>query len=241
MSDVVAKQTIQATVNNSASINGQTNVPVIRYVKDTDLYPVIDQYIVEHDISNSPVKYVHSPDDDGNVINLRDLESGTYVLDGRFIGFQKDDRTTMVGFHWGFPVVIGRTETKTYLQCLYPPQNTVQYVEISDEGFYRNDMKLEYAMVGKMSTISLLASNWTVVDGTNNMQYKQTVYLNGVSTKHKVDLLPTPEQMQNLLISEISLQIVNEGTAGQVTAYAIGAKPTIDYSIQTLLTEVNSE
>ena len=45
MSDVVAKRTIQATVNNSASINGQTNVPVIRYVKDTDLYPVIDQYI----------------------------------------------------------------------------------------------------------------------------------------------------------------------------------------------------
>ena len=47
MSDVVAKQTIRATVNNSASINGQTNIPVIRYVKDTDLYPVIDQYILE--------------------------------------------------------------------------------------------------------------------------------------------------------------------------------------------------
>lgn len=52
MSDVVAKQTIHATVNNSASINGHTNVPVIRYVKDTDLYPVIEQYIVEHEISN---------------------------------------------------------------------------------------------------------------------------------------------------------------------------------------------
>ena len=52
MSDVVAKQTIHATVNNSASINGRTNVPVIRYVKDTDLYPVIEQYIVEHEISN---------------------------------------------------------------------------------------------------------------------------------------------------------------------------------------------
>lgn len=52
MSDVVAKQTIHATVNNSASINGHTNVPVIRYVKDTDLYPAIEQYIVEHEISN---------------------------------------------------------------------------------------------------------------------------------------------------------------------------------------------
>lgn len=50
MSDVVAKRTIQATIKNSASINGQTNVPVIRYVKDTDLYPVIEQYIVEHEI-----------------------------------------------------------------------------------------------------------------------------------------------------------------------------------------------
>lgn len=52
MSDVVAKRTIQATIKNSASINGQTNVPVIRYVKDTDLYPAIEQYIVEHEISN---------------------------------------------------------------------------------------------------------------------------------------------------------------------------------------------
>ena len=51
MSDVVAKQTIHATVNNSASINGHTNVPVIRYVKDTDLYPVIEQYIVEMEAS----------------------------------------------------------------------------------------------------------------------------------------------------------------------------------------------
>lgn len=52
MSDVVVKRTIQAIVKNSASINGQTNVPVIRYVKDTDLYPAIEQYIVEHEISN---------------------------------------------------------------------------------------------------------------------------------------------------------------------------------------------
>ena len=52
MSDVVAKRTIQAIIKNSASINGQTNVPVIRYVKDTDLYPAIEQYIVEHEISN---------------------------------------------------------------------------------------------------------------------------------------------------------------------------------------------
>lgn len=52
MSDVVAKRTIQAIIKNSAFINGQTNVPVIRYVKDTDLYPAIEQYIVEHEISN---------------------------------------------------------------------------------------------------------------------------------------------------------------------------------------------
>lgn len=52
MSDVVAKRTIQAIIKNSASINGQTNVPVIRYVKDTDLYPAIEQYIVEHEILN---------------------------------------------------------------------------------------------------------------------------------------------------------------------------------------------
>lgn len=95
------------------------------------------------------IKYLESPDADGNPIYLRDLESGTYILRGRFIGYSiPDGATRVVSFSYGFPVVIGRTEEKTYLQCLYPPQNTVQYAEITDTDFIRGDRKLLYVPDG---------------------------------------------------------------------------------------------
>lgn len=95
------------------------------------------------------VTYLESPDKDGNLVRLRDLESGTYILQGRFIGYSiPDGATRVVSFSYGFPVVIGRTEEKTYLQCLYPPQNTLQYAEITDTTFERSDRKMLYAPNG---------------------------------------------------------------------------------------------
>lgn len=70
MSDVVAKRTIQAIIKNSASINGQTNVPVIRYVKDTDLYPAIEQYIVEHEIGGIDISGVSV----GQIIKIAEVD-----------------------------------------------------------------------------------------------------------------------------------------------------------------------
>lgn len=99
--------------------------------------------------ANCHVTYLESPDADGNYVYLRDLESGTYILQGRFIAYSiPDGATRFVSFSYGFPVVIGRTEEKTYLQCLYPPQNTVQYAEITDTTFERSDRKLLYVPDG---------------------------------------------------------------------------------------------
>lgn len=39
---------VEATMGNSASVSGQPGMPVIRYVKDADLYSAIDGYMDEH-------------------------------------------------------------------------------------------------------------------------------------------------------------------------------------------------
>lgn len=96
-----------------------------------------------NNIANAPIKYVKSPDADGNTIIIRDLDSGTYVLDGSFYLFKTDTASQIANFGWGFPVVIGKTEAKTYVQVLYPPRNTIQYVEITDDGFYQNNITLD--------------------------------------------------------------------------------------------------
>lgn len=96
-----------------------------------------------NNITNAPIKYVKSPDADGNYVIVRNLESGTYVLDGSFYLFKTDTASQIANFKWGFPVVIGKTTATTYVQVLYPPRNTIQYVEITDDGFYQNNVTLD--------------------------------------------------------------------------------------------------
>lgn len=84
----------------------------------------------------------------------------------------------------------------------------------------------------KTTTVTILAANWT---GEVN-PWSQVVTVNGVTENSKVDLQPTALQIVSLQNDEISLMLQND--AGVVTAWAIGNKPTEDYTMQVLITEV---
>lgn len=86
-----------------------------------------------------------------------------------------------------------------------------------------------------VKTISLPAANWT---GSGSI-YSQTVEMTGITSFSKVDLLPSPEQLRELLLAEISLTTANSD--GSITVFAIGAVPTSDYQMQALVTEVTIE
>ena len=86
--------------------------------------------------------------------------------------------------------------------------------------------------MSKLTTITLSASNWT---GANS-PYSQVVTCNGVNVNSKLDLQPTPQQIVYLQDAEISLMLTN--TNGTVTAWAIGNKPTVDMTMDVLITEV---
>lgn len=86
----------------------------------------------------------------------------------------------------------------------------------------------------KLTSITMLAANWS---GTSN-PWSQVVQCNGVNVNSKLDLQPTPNQIVELQDAEISLMLTNN--QGTVSAWAIGNKPTKDYTIDVLITEVES-
>lgn len=83
-----------------------------------------------------------------------------------------------------------------------------------------------------MSELSLRASGWT---GTES-PYSQVVEVSGVTANSKVDLNPTGEQLNSLATNRTILNTANDN--GTVTVYAIGNKPTEDYTMQATITEV---
>ena len=85
----------------------------------------------------------------------------------------------------------------------------------------------------KISEVTLRAERWV---GGDNL-YSQVVNIVGVTENSQVDLTPTVEQLS--IFYEKELTFVTENEDGVVTVYAIGQKPTHDYTIQVTITEVD--
>lgn len=88
------------------------------------------------------------------------------------------------------------------------------------------------AAMPKMTTITMPSNAWA---GSSN-PYSQVVSCSGVNVNSKLDLQPTPAQIVALQDAEISLMLTNNN--GVVTAWAIGGKPTVNYTMDVLITEV---
>jgi hypothetical protein len=81
--------------------------------------------------------------------------------------------------------------------------------------------------------ISIYADKWV---GTES-PYSQVVDVPGVTERSQVDLTPSVEQLSIFYNKDLAFVTENEG--GIVTVYAIGQKPTNDYTMQATITEVN--
>lgn len=90
-------------------------------------------------LTGLPIKYVESLDTENKLI-LRDFESGTYILYGKFKPFASSTGT--MTFSTGMLVSVIKTTDITYVQVFYSKSNTIQYLEITDEAYTRKDAKL---------------------------------------------------------------------------------------------------
>ena len=85
----------------------------------------------------------------------------------------------------------------------------------------------------KIGEVTLLASAWAGEDRL----YHQVVEIEGVTENSQVDL--TPDVQQLMIFYEKDLTFVAENEGGTVTVFAIGQKPTNDYTMQVTITEVD--
>ena len=84
----------------------------------------------------------------------------------------------------------------------------------------------------KLTAVTMLADAW---EG-DSMPYSQIITCNGATANSKIDLQPTAVQIVELQNNETTLMLQNDN--GVVTAWAIGNKPTQNYTMQVLMTEV---
>lgn len=120
------------------------------------------------------------------------------------------------------------------------------HTTISNSGF--GHMEIEYVMDAKkyidslvgssgsaparLSEVTILASKWA---GSDSL-YSQVVTIAGITPYSKVDLLPSVEQIA--IFHNKDVAFVTENEDGVVTVFAIGDKPTQDYTMQVSITEV---
>ena len=84
----------------------------------------------------------------------------------------------------------------------------------------------------KITNITLLASAWKGAESP----YSQVVPVDKVSINSKVTLQPSVEQLE--IFHDMDIAFTTENDGGVVTVYAIGDKPTSDYTIQATIMEV---
>lgn len=84
----------------------------------------------------------------------------------------------------------------------------------------------------KLAQVTLLAADWKGAESP----YSQVVEVEGVSVNSMVNLHPSVEQME--IFHDKDLAFITENEEGVVTVFAIGDKPTNDYTIQASIMEV---
>ena len=105
-------------------------------------------------------------------------------------------------------------------------QNIKVWINTSEEGTG------VIPVIPRVATITLSKSAWV---GSAN-PYSQVVNIATVTSSTKIDLQPTAQQIISLQNEDIALIAQNDN--GVVTIYALGGKPSADYVMQVLLTEV---
>lgn len=148
----------------------------------------------------------------------------------KLIGY--DITTTVVNDDTVIPVASAvhaaiEAATEVYVGPTQPTDPNIKvWINTSEEGTG------VVPVLPRVATITLSTSAWT----GSSEPYSQPIEIATVTAASKVDLQPTAQQIVALQNAETSLMIENNG--GVLTCYAIGNKPTVDYTMQVLIQEV---
>ena len=136
-----------------------------------------------------------------------------------------DDEGNVI-YEWG-------TDKFENVQVLEKINNTETVKEMYPDLYEQLKQEVLASSVPKQTTITLLSTDWVEADGV----YSQVVELEGVTANSKVDLQPSPDQLNRLIDDGVSMTTLNDN--GVVTVFAFGAAPEIDMTMPVLVTEVS--
>lgn len=131
--------------------------------------------------------------------------------------------------------VMYNVDTQKYLESCYRPTDD----QVQDAVNVWLDEHPDAASVpmSRLVWVSIPASSW-VTDAEHSNLHSQVLNIpGGVESNSKVDLLPTVQQLATFYGKDLTLLTENDG--GTVTIYAIGDKPSNDYTMQVMITEVS--
>ena len=193
--------------------------------------------------TNTPIKTLESLDTE-NIMSMRDIEDGYYIMTGYFHPYPNSDSTLIVD---GLFTSVARREEGSHIMTISPLNFRITCYEVlvdetAEDGFTYESWRVSLldlledtppASPARIVDIELLADKWV---GTES-PYSQVVDISGVTEHSQVDLTPSVEQLS--IFYNKNLAFVTENEDGIVTVYAIGQKPTNDYTMQATVTEVN--
>lgn len=166
-----------------------------------------------------------------SVLGLSEL--GTFVLGDRSNTEAEVDEIEEYGIAIASEPEVVETEAGS---DEYTHQGFVDGMTLHDYHLIKMENAIIKALAGvataRITTISLPAASWS---GSGTI-YSQAVTMTDVTANSKIDLLPSPEQLNELLLAEISLTAANSD--GAITIFALGAAPTSDLELQAMITEV---
>lgn len=104
--------------------------------------------------ADSPIQYIESTDT-SNLVNIRDLESGTYVFYGKFKPFSTS--TASLTFSSKLLVNVVKRTADSQVMVFYPVNNCVQYLKITDDSYerkniYLNDLQTEADVIDTVTS-----------------------------------------------------------------------------------------
>lgn len=109
---------------------------------------------------------------------------------------------------------------------------SAEHLEHIEDGIIQLEATLKNYRGARIGQVTLRADSWR----GEVSPYSQIVIVEGVTENTQVDLTPSAAQLA--IFHEKDLAFVTENDGGTVTVYAIGQKPTNDYTIQVTMTEV---
>lgn len=235
-----------------------TSLNIMQYDHNSEEYTFqIPRYVDSHDMSLCDRIEVHF---DNVSRNKRNKSESYYIVKDITVNSDSVEFTWLISntatqyegtltFSATFICVDEETDELTYswssdafksIKVLANIKNTAEVLGGNADEFetikkaIRDSIKDEFIDANKpvKKTINLLAESWSGTDPV----YSQRVTVSGITANSKVDLQPSPEQLQDLLLNEISMVAMNDD--GVVTVFAIGDVPPSDYEMQILVTEV---